>query len=51
LIIMVEPPVAFLPSLDSLTPKLLAKVFTNEGMRIQTPRTMRIFAREESCSS
>ena len=27
--------------------ELPAKVFTNERMRIQTPRAMRIFAREE----
>jgi hypothetical protein len=29
-IIVKEPPVAFLPSLASLTPELFAKVFTNE---------------------
>ena len=50
-IIIIEPPIAFLPSLRSLTPKLFAKVFTNKRMRIQMPRIVRIFRSEESCSS
>jgi hypothetical protein len=48
---MIEPPIAFLPSLGSLTPELFAKVFTNERMRIQMPTIVRIFASEESSSS
>jgi hypothetical protein len=51
LIIVKEPPVAFLPSLGSLTPKLLAEVFANERMRIEMSRITRIFPGEESCSS
>ena len=50
-IIIIEPPIAFLPSVCSLNPKLFAEVFTNERMRIQIPRIMRIFLGEESCSS
>jgi hypothetical protein len=46
-----EPPVAFLPSLGSLTPELFAVVLTNKGMRIQMPTILRIFASEEFCSS
>src|ERR1700738_382188 len=49
LIIVKEPPIAFLPGFASLTPELFAKVFTNERMRIQLPRTMLIFSREQSC--
>jgi hypothetical protein len=48
---MKEPPIGFLPSLGSLTPELFAEVFTNERMRIEMPRIMRIFPSEESCSS
>jgi hypothetical protein len=46
-----EPPVAFLPSLGSMTPELFAKVFTNERMCIEISRIVGIFSREESCSS
>jgi hypothetical protein len=50
-IIMIEPPITFLPSVSPLTSKLLAKVFTNEWMRIEMSRIVWIFSREESCSS
>ena len=50
-IVIIEPPIAFLPSLGLLTPQLFAKVFTNERMRIQLPRIVRVFAGKESCSS
>jgi hypothetical protein len=50
-IIFIEPPVAFLPSLGSQTPKLFPKVFTNERVSIQMPRIVWIFPSEESCSS
>jgi hypothetical protein len=50
-IIFIETPVAFLPSLGSLTPQLFAKVFTNERVRIEMPRIVRIFPGEELCSS
>jgi len=50
-IIIVKPPIAFLPSARSLTPELVAEVFTNERMGIQTPRIMRIFGSEESSPS
>ena len=50
-IIVIEPLIAFLPSLGSLTTKLFAKVFTNERMRIQMSTIMRIFSREEFGSS
>ena len=45
---MKEPPITFLPGVGLLTPKLFAKVFTNERMGIETSRFMRIFAGEES---
>jgi len=48
---IIEAPIAFLPSLASLTPELFAKVFTHERMGIEMPRIMGIFSREESCSS
>jgi hypothetical protein len=48
---MIEPPVALLPGFGSFALKLFAKVFTNERMRIQLPRIMRIFSGEESCPS
>src|ERR1700722_12896755 len=51
LIVMKEPLIAFLPRSRLLTSKLFAKVFTNERVRIQLPRIMRIFSCEESCSS
>jgi hypothetical protein len=44
---MIEPPIAFLPSLGLLTPELFAKVFTNQRMRIELARIMRIFSGEE----
>ena len=44
-IIVIEPPVTFSPSLSSFTPKLFAKVFTNERMRIEMPRIVEIFSR------
>jgi hypothetical protein len=50
-IIIEQPPVTFLPSIGLLTPKLFAKIFTNERMRIEMSRIMRIFSGEESCSS
>jgi hypothetical protein len=43
--------IAFLPSLRPLALQLFAKVFTNERMGIQMSRIMRIFSREELCSS
>jgi hypothetical protein len=48
---MEEPPIAFLPSLSSFTPKLFAEVFTNERKRIELSGIMRIFSREKSRSS
>jgi hypothetical protein len=48
---IIEPPIAFLPSLGPLTPELFAKIFTNERVCIEMPRIMRIFPREELCSS
>jgi hypothetical protein len=50
-IIVKEPLIAFLPSLDSLTPKLFSKVFTYERMCVEMPRIVRIFPCEQSCSS
>jgi hypothetical protein len=50
-IIIVEPPVAFLPRVRSLTLKLFPKIFPNERMCIQLARIMRIFPNKESCSS
>jgi hypothetical protein len=35
---VIEPPIAFLPSVRSSTPKLFAKVFTNQRMGIQIAR-------------
>jgi hypothetical protein len=48
---MIKAPIALLPSLDSLTSKLFAKIFTNEGMRIQIARIVGIFGSEEPRSS
>jgi hypothetical protein len=48
---VIEAPIAFLPRTRLLTPKLFAKVFTNERMRIELPRIMQIFPSDESCSS
>ena len=50
-IIFIEPPIAFLPSLGLLTPKLFTKVLANERMGIQMPRIILIFSCEESCPS
>jgi hypothetical protein len=51
LIIVIEPPVTFLPSLGLLTPKLFAKVFTDKRMGIEMCWIMRVCSREKSCSS
>jgi len=48
---IIEPPVAFLPRGRLLNPELFAKVFTDEWMRVELPRVVRIFASEETCSS
>jgi hypothetical protein len=50
-IILIEPPIAFFPHIRLLTTELFPKVFTNERMRIHLPRIMRVFSRQESCSS
>ena len=42
---MIEPPITFVPRIRLLTPELFAKVFTNERMRIEMSRIMRIFSR------
>lgn len=42
---MVEPPIAFLPSFRPSTPKLFAEVFTYQRVRIYLPWLVRIFAR------
>jgi len=47
----IEAPVGLLPSLDSFTSELLAKVFTNERMGIQIAGITLVFGSEESCSS
>ena len=47
-IIMIEPPIAFFPSLGLLTPKLFTKVFANERMRVEMAAIVRIFRRKES---
>ena len=46
MIIVKEPPVAFLPSIGSLIPQLFAVVFANEGMGIETSTILRIFPSE-----
>jgi hypothetical protein len=46
-IIIIEPSIAFLPSVLLLTPKLFAKVFTNERVGIQIPWIVRIFPGQE----
>ena len=48
LIIVIEPPITFLPRLRSLTSKLFSKVFPNERVRVQMPRIVQIFSGEES---
>jgi hypothetical protein len=50
-IIVKEALITFLARIRLLAPELFAKVFTNERMRIELPRIMRIFSGEESCSS
>jgi hypothetical protein len=50
-IIVEEPLIAFLPRIRLLTPKLFAKMLTNQGMGIQLSRIMRIFSGKESCPS
>jgi hypothetical protein len=50
-IIIKEALIAFFPSLGVLTPKLFAKVFANERTRIQLSWIVRIFSREQPCSS
>jgi hypothetical protein len=47
---IVEPPIGLLPSLRALASQLFAKVFSNERVRIETPRITRIFPGEEACS-
>src|SRR5580704_8657699 len=46
-IITVDPPIAFLPRLGSLTPELFAKVFANERMSIQILGVVRICGSEQ----
>src|SRR5262249_27077080 len=48
LIVVIEPPITFLPGLRLLTPELFAKAFANERMSIQLHRIMCIFASEDS---
>ena len=51
------PPLILIPGVSSTyrgyaqTLNLLAKMFTNQRMRIQLPRMVRIFPGEQSCSS
>jgi len=47
---IVEAPIAFLPSLSALIPELFAKKFPDKRVRIEMFSIMRIFARKESCS-
>src|SRR6516225_8163019 len=51
LIVVIEPPITFLPGLRLLTPELFAKILTNQRMGIQLPRIMRIISGKESCPS
>jgi hypothetical protein len=46
-----EPPLTFPPRIGLFAPELFAKVFTNQRMRIEMPRIIRIFSGKESCSS
>jgi hypothetical protein len=48
---IIESAIAFLPSVRTLAPKLVSKVFADERMRIQMPRIVGIFGSEESGSS
>jgi hypothetical protein len=50
-VVLIQTPVSFLRSFDSLAQELLAKMFANEGMRIDMPWIVRIFAREEASPS
>src|ERR1700747_2236372 len=50
-IIVVEPPITFLPSIRLLTMELFAKRLTNQRMRIQLSGIMRILSGEEFRSS
>jgi hypothetical protein len=51
LIILIEPPITLFPGIRLSTPELFAKVFTNQRMRIEMSRFVRIFSRKELCSS
>jgi hypothetical protein len=51
LVVIKEPPITFLPSTRFLNTELFAEILTNQRMRIQLPRMMRIFSCEESCPS
>jgi hypothetical protein len=46
-----KPLVAFLPSISLLTPQLFDIVLTNQRMRIDIARIVRIFSSQKSCSS
>jgi hypothetical protein len=48
-IVVIEPPITFLPGLRLLTPELFAKILPNQRMGIQLSRIMRIFSGKESC--
>jgi len=50
-IIIVEAPIAFPPCFLSLIAELFAVVLTNEWMRIEMPKIVRIFWSEKSCPS
>jgi hypothetical protein len=50
-IVVKEALIAFLPSLRSSAPKLFAKIFANERMRIELSRIVQIFSSQKSCSS
>jgi hypothetical protein len=50
-IIVIQPPVTFLPGIRLPIPELVAKVVTDKRMNIEMPGIVRIFSREESCSS
>src|SRR6476659_3643627 len=47
-IVIEEPAIAFLPGLVLFMPKLFAKVFTNQRVRVQLPAIVRILRREKS---
>jgi len=50
-IIVKKPLVAFLPSIASLASQLFTVVLTNQRMRIDIARIVRIFPTQKSCSS